>query len=159
MCIAEQCDIPYDGIRQQIASCVDLVVHLTRATSRRPVADLLHLQSSLHHSSSQQRINDETCWRHSFRYGAEVLGRVKASFAVAHRFAALTRPPRFAPRHLWNASRTYRLQVAPLRTPQRAPITSCNVLRGHSWEQLRTQIDGGFSGFMESASRRDRHCL
>ena len=92
-------------------------------------------------------------------HGAEVLGRVKASFAVAHRFAALTRPPRFAPRHLWNASRTYRLQVAPLCTPQRAPITSCNVLKGHSWEQLRTQIDGGFSGFMESASRRDRHCL
>lgn len=27
----------------------------------------------------------------------EVLGRVKASFAHAHRFAALTRPARFAP--------------------------------------------------------------
>jgi len=40
-------------------------------------------------------------------YGAEVLGRVKASFAIAHRFAALTRPPRFAPRHLWNPSKTY----------------------------------------------------
>src|SRR3954469_17632981 len=45
-------DIPYHVIRQQIASCVDLVIHLTRAKGRRRVADLLHVQSSLHHSSS-----------------------------------------------------------------------------------------------------------
>jgi hypothetical protein len=95
------------------------------------------------------------------RYGGEVLGRVKASFAVAHRFAALTRPPRFVPRHLWNASKTYRpasrstayarYHSAPRSHPQRSRRTHLG--------KLRTQIDGGFSGFMESASRRDRHCL
>jgi len=158
MSVAEQCDIPYDVIRQQIASCFDLVVHLTRAKSRRPVADLLHVQSPLHHSLSQERTNDETCWRHSIRYGAEVLGRVKASFAVAHRFAALTRPPRFAPRHLWNASKTYRLQVAPLHTPQR-PDHILNVLRGHNWESCaRRSMEGSAASWNRPHAEIDTVC-
>jgi pilus assembly protein CpaF len=45
-------DIPYHVIRQQIASCVDLVVHLTRAKGTRRVAHLLHVQSSACDSSS-----------------------------------------------------------------------------------------------------------
>ena len=43
-------DIPYDAIRHQIASCVNLVVHLTRVKGIRRVADVLHVEASFAHT-------------------------------------------------------------------------------------------------------------
>ena len=36
-------DLPYDVIRDQIAACVQLVIHLHRVDGRREVSQLLHL--------------------------------------------------------------------------------------------------------------------
>lgn len=48
-------DLPYEVIRQQIASCVNLVVHLTRSHGSRRVADVLHVNPS-----SRQTTNPQT---------------------------------------------------------------------------------------------------
>ena len=41
--IQSRVDLPYEIVRQQIANCVQLVVHLDRSSGRRRVAEVLRL--------------------------------------------------------------------------------------------------------------------
>jgi pilus assembly protein CpaF len=40
-------DLPYEIVRQQIASCVQFVVHLDRSSGRRRVAEVLRLDTRI----------------------------------------------------------------------------------------------------------------